>query len=131
MHDCVSAEEKIKALESIISNRDKAIDSLVRERDKDTNHEYDPDCPFCQDGYKKEDKIEEFEDIELPPDNNDEWKECPSCTNLRLALKKIMKKTKIWQSDGHICEARVINDACHQIAGSALEGSKWKSNLKL
>jgi len=94
--------------------------------------------------------VEEFEDIDLPPENPDEWKEykCPSCQSLktretaamlacdfynkenkilveynaylRLALQKIAKKTKIWQSDGHVCEARVDNDACHKIAQAAL-----------
>ena len=116
--------------------------------------------------------IEEFEDVELPPDNPDEWKECPSCDKLRttitslmielevkqmheldarstvwklrdqitelnkdaeytikvlkerqmlrLALDKIKHKTTVYQSAGHICDAKVDNDAIHQIAKAAL-----------
>ena len=40
---------------------------------------------------------------------------------LLSALVKIKDKTKVWQSDGHVCEARVDNDACYQIARNALD----------
>ena len=135
--------------------------------------------------------IEEFEDVELPPEDPNEWKECPSCTMLkkeieiyqsvininkfdkqqeeiaklktaitvlsldlevaqmhleqaraqifelnkdaeytikvlkerqmlRLALDKIKHKTTVYQSAGHVCDAKVDNDAIHQIAKAAL-----------
>ena len=47
---------------------------------------------------------EEFEDVELPPEDPNEWKECPSCTNLKTAITALRLDLEVAQM--HLDQSR-------------------------